>query len=167
MNLADTTEILPSARFALGEHLLAPWRITERQLSCLALPSATPPDVQAEGAWVSSGQQVNIDADLSLLITGTDLGIADVLLLCQQIPVIANHALILLSAETFPFVIKPARFMVSQLPEAIGACALLEDWGFANRLFGAQMGCYDTSLAQWLQESTRNHSEFDRIVSFE
>jgi hypothetical protein len=64
-------------------------------------------------------------------------------------------------------VIKPARFMVSQLPEAIGACALLEDWGFANRLFGAQMGCYDTSLAQWLQESTRNHSEFDRIVSFE
>lgn len=55
------------------------------------------------------------------------------------------------SNSTFPFTIKPARYLMPEMPaQAIGACTLLEDWKVQNRLVSTQglPGCFDGDLSE-------------------
>ncbi|WP_028485869.1 hypothetical protein [Thiomicrorhabdus chilensis] len=106
----------------------------------------------------------------SVLLLGADLGIAPLLHLARQA---SNRAtgvstLALLQAtENFPFMVKPARFMLGSMPaEAIGCCPLLEDWKIPNRLASITglPGCFDGSLLElfgfWLEhESQQRHMQ--------
>jgi hypothetical protein len=153
--LRNPVRIPLGARFQLGEHRLAIWKQEGERVSCLVTPSANPPDLTQPLCLHHHGAALpEFSTEETLLITGKALGIADALRFCHEQPNLAPNALILLSADTFPFVIKPARFMVSLIPEAIGACPLLEDWGFANRLFSlhSPIGCYDSEMETWLQQ---------------
>lgn len=91
-----------------------------------------------------------------LLILASDTRIANALYLAKTRQTAPATTLVLLGAhEAFPFLVKPARFMVSNMPhEAIGACGLLEDWGIANRLASetGQAGCYEGRLSDLLEE---------------
>ncbi|MDY0136713.1 MAG: hypothetical protein RBS36_06020 [Thiomicrospira sp.] len=61
----------------------------------------------------------------------------------------APFCALLHSEQAFAFTPKPARFVWPLANEAIGACALLEDWGVANRLAHADglPGCYEGQLS--------------------
>ncbi|WEJ62326.1 hypothetical protein [Thiomicrorhabdus lithotrophica] len=56
---------------------------------------------------------------------------------------------ILASDNAFPFIVKPARYLMPEMPpEAIGASTLLEDWKVQNRLasHAGLPGCFDGDL---------------------
>lgn len=86
------------------------------------------------------------------LLLAEDLNIAALLFLARmRQPIKASTLALLYADETFPFAVKPARFMLPDLPpEAIGACPLLEDWHIANRLASQELlpGCYHGTLAE-------------------
>ncbi len=61
---------------------------------------------------------------------------------------------IFLEGDLFPFMIKPARFWVPEMPdEAIGASALLEDWEMMNRIASTELlpGCFHGTLPELIQ----------------
>lgn len=152
LTLPFTLEV--GTRLALGHTLLAPWRINGQHIDCLVQPNDAAIDLTQSITLTHQGQALpHIAADQALLITGENLGIADAILSASLLKHQAEQTLVLLSAESFPCVIKPARFMVSTLPQAIAACPLLEDWGFANRLINDQLpGCLPTPIAQWTKQ---------------
>ena len=112
-----------------------------------------------------------------LLLLGDNLAMANVFALAKyrenqsthkadKLPTIAA----LSSDYLFPFAIKPARFLMPDMPpEAIGACTLLEDWKIQNRLASSQglPGCFEGDLAQLLEywiktiEQDITNSEFN------
>jgi len=142
-------------RFRMGDSLLAPWRWQEQQIDCLALPSEQTLDPIQPITIDHHGFPIAvIEERVDYLLTGEGLGIADALLLAQHYRAYANQGLVLLAADQFPFAIKPARFMVSELPHLIAACPLLEDWGFANRLASESglPGCFEGSLSALLSQ---------------
>lgn len=156
------------ARLHMGTTRFAPWRINEQQVDCLALPSQTAPDISLPITLAQQGNPLPyIDANQPLLITGENLGIADTLLTAHHLKHHAAQCLVLLAGESFPCVIKPARFMVRELPELIAACPLLEDWGFANRLASnaGLPGCFEGTLShlvtQLNRDTTNIHWHFD------
>ena len=142
------------ARLQWGEALLAPWRVQDALIDCLCM-SAPDNTAQAAIELVHAGQPLpHLDTHQPLLITGEGLGIADALRTASQLKNLAAHSLVLLSADQFPCVVKPAKFMVEPLPNAIAACPLLEDWGFANRLVHAELpGCIDSNIDELIQQS--------------
>lgn len=153
LSLPFTLEM--GARLRMGETLLAPWRIDGQHIDCLALPTTNEPDIRQAITLEHQGKPLpHIEGYQPLLITGESLGIADALLSAQHLKHHAKHCVVLLSGESFPCVIKPARFMVRELPELIAACPLLEDWGFANRLASnaGLPGCFEGNLTQLLQQ---------------
>ncbi len=171
--LRNPVRIPLGARLQLGEHSLAIWKQADERVSCLVMPSPNPPDLTQPLYVQHRGETLtDIPAEASVLVVGKALGIADALRFCQEYPRLTPNTLVLLSADVFPFVIKPARYMVSWLPEAIGACPLLEDWGFANRLFCAESaGCHPEPIDNWLNQQldTVNHEtphRFDRVLRF-
>jgi hypothetical protein len=108
---------------------------------------------------VHAGQPLpHLDSQQPLLIMGEDLGIADALRTAGQLKKLAAHSLVLLSADQFPCIIKPAKFMLPELPELIACCPLLEDWGFANRLASKAglVGCFDGSLSELVAQLGRD-----------
>jgi hypothetical protein len=175
-----TLEVLPQpllgARFMLGQYEMAVWRVKDHHVSCLMMPTESLPDVTLPVVLTHLADDLpeHLDSVRQLLVVGKDLGIVDVLLWSQQqSEEIAYKSLVLLSAESFPWKIKPARYMVSLLPEAIGACELLEDRGFANRLFCTQgwEGCHSEPIDDWLDNllgefREKAHHRFDKIVRF-
>lgn len=118
------------------------------QLYCL--PPKTPSTIPATG---------------NLLILGSDLEMANLFYIAKQrfsSNATSQILALLHSKQGFPFVVKPARFMLPELPaEAIGASALLEDWKIGNRLASelGLAGCFEGSLAdlldQWIQYDNR------------
>jgi len=63
--------------------------------------------------------------------------------------------ILFMEADAFPFMPKPARFWAAEMPdEAIGASALLEDWGMMNRMASSNLiaGCYHGSLLELFKE---------------
>lgn len=70
------------------------------------------------------------------------------------------------SQTAFPFILKPARYLMPNMPaEAIGACTLLEDWKIQNRLASTMglPGCFEGELpdlfkywAKSMQESNND-----------
>lgn len=132
---------------------LAPWRIQDAQIDCLCLDKLEADALNVPIELSHAGQALpHFNSEQSLLITGEGLGIADVLLSASQLKHLASNSLVLLSAERFPCVVKPAKFMVEALPHAIAACPLLEDWGFANRLINSELpGCLDEDLDSLIQ----------------
>lgn len=73
-----------------------------------------------------------------------------------------THA-ILASDQHFPFMVKPARYLMPEMPaEAIGAATLLEDWGVQNRLASTLglPGCFDGNLLEifsyWAESINQN-----------
>jgi hypothetical protein len=140
-------------RLRMGETRLAPWRWQGERVDCLALPDDLPlkinPDItiETEGTAIAA-----LSGDSQYLLTGENLAIADALLLAQCYQESADQFLVLLAADSFPFTLKPARFMVSELPQLIAACPLLEDWGFANRLASEAglPGCFEGNLTELL-----------------
>jgi hypothetical protein len=117
--------------------------------------------------------QADNDAPHPLLILASDTRIANALYLAKQRQTVAAKTLVLLGArQVFPFIVKPARFMMPTMPaEAIGACPLLEDWGIANRLASqaGQMGCYEGRLSdllsEWLTTSNATATEVGHGLS--
>lgn len=148
LNIPFTLEI--GARLSWHGATLAPWRIQGAHIDCLCLDKLKADAINAPIQLIHAGQALpHLNAEQPLLITGEGLGIADVLLSCSQLKPFASNSLVLLSADYFPCIIKPAKFMVEALPNAIAACPLLEDWGFANRLVHAELpGCIDLPLDQ-------------------
>lgn len=151
LNLPFTLEL--GARLQWGETLLAPWRVQDAHIDCLCM-TAVDNAVQATIELVHAGQALpHLDSQQPLLITGEGLGIADALRAASHLKRLAGNSLVLLSADRFPCIIKPAKFMVEALPNAIAACPLLEDWGFANRLVHAELpGCIDSNLDELIQQ---------------
>lgn len=102
-----------------------------------------------------------IESNKPTILLGSELGIGPLFYLARQLKQESSQLLALLSSQhSFPFVIKPAQFMVSDFaPSAIGAAPLLEDWGIANRLAHplGLPGCFDGSLvelfAAWAKEA--------------
>ncbi len=76
---------------------------------------------------------------------------------------------VFLEGEAFPFMIKPARFWAPEMPdEAIGASALLEDWGIINRMASKNLlpGCFHGSVLELFAEWCLNQPEqFDWQLS--
>jgi len=97
----------------------------------------------------------------ALLILGEDLAMANGFALAKQRAnlKLEKPTLAALASETaFPFMIKPARFLMPEMPpEAIGACTLLEDWKIQNRLASLQglPGCFEGDLAELFDYWTR------------
>lgn len=156
LNLPFTLEL--GARLQWGETLLAPWRVQDAHIDCLCM---TAPNNTARAAieLVHAGQPLpHLDSQQPLLIMGEDLGIADALRTAGQLKKLAAHSLVLLSADQFPCIIKPAKFMLPELPELIACCPLLEDWGFANRLASKAglVGCFDGSLSELVAQLGRD-----------
>lgn len=151
LNMPFTLEL--GARLRWGEALLAPWRVQDAHIDCLCMTTLDN-TAQAAIELVHAGQPLlHLDTHQPLLITGEGLGIADALRAASQLKMLAAHSLVLLSADQFPCVIKPAKFMVESLPNAIAACPLLEDWGFANRLVHAELpGCIDSNIEELIQQ---------------
>lgn len=115
-----------------------------------------------------------------LLLLGDNLAMANVFALAKyrenqsthQIDKLATIAA-LSSDHLFPFAIKPARFLMPDMPpEAIGACTLLEDWKIQNRLASPQglPGCFDGDLAElfeyWTQAMEQDRKRDKTITEF-
>lgn len=111
----------------------------------------------------------------SVLLLGADLGIAPLLHLGRQA---ANRATelstmaLLQATENFPFMVKPARFMLESMPaETIGGCPLLEDWKIPNRLasINGLPGCFDGSLLElfgfWLEHESQQRQMHNKLQS--
>lgn len=150
----------PGSRLQWGDCRLAPWRANGTQLDCLCpqRPSGTDgllPQLIKQGHPLG-----HLPANTPLLLAGSGLGMADVLLAASHLRTHAMHCLILLAADHFPFQPKPARIMVPALPQLIAANPLLEDWGFANRLISPNglPGCFDGTLDELLAGTPALHS---------
>ncbi len=111
----------------------------------------------------------------NLIILGSGLEMANLFYIAKQR--LSSHATgqtlaLLHSEQGFPFIVKPARFILPEMPaEAIGACALLEDWKIGNRLASdvGLPGCFEGSLAdlldQWIQY--HNHQSENKPESWQ
>jgi len=156
------------SRLRIGKTRFAPWRVDGQKVDCLALPTTNEPDITQAITLEHQGTPLpHVDANQSLLITGENLGIADALIAAHHLKQDAVHCLVLLAGDSFPCIIKPARFMVPSLPNLIAACPLLEDWGFANRLASTTglAGCFEGSLSELIQytnlTTSTTHWHFD------
>lgn len=112
--------------------------------------------------------KLSVLSDQATLLLASDLGIGSLFYCARKIKQNGHKHLALLHAsQQFPFVVKPAQFMLNDFPfEAIGGCSLLEDWKIANRLASdlGQPGCLDGSIIElitpWLEaENQRQTAE--------
>jgi len=104
--------------------------------------------------------------DTPTLILANNLFMANAFALAKQLtsqPSNTNISIILASDRAFPFIVKPARYLMQEMPpEAIGASTLLEDWKVQNRLasHAGLPGCFEGDLFEmfnyWL-----NSIEYD------
>ena len=113
-------------------------------------------------ATLETALEPNLEPSLNLpckteqacLLLGSDLGIGPLFYRAKQLKNNAQHHLALLhTSAQFPFVVKPAHFMLNDFPfEAIGGCSLLEDWKIANRLASDSplAGCFEGSIIELL-----------------
>lgn len=98
-----------------------------------------------------------IPATGNLLILGSDLEMANLFYIARQrfSSHVSGQTLALLHSERgFPFTVKPARFILPEMPaEAIGACPLLEDWKIGNRLASdlGLPGCFEGRITELLE----------------
>lgn len=86
-----------------------------------------------------------------IILFASDLDMASAFYTVSQLKEKQSFIVILHATENFPFVVKPARYMLDNFPaEGIGACPLLEDWKQLNRLCSSQSlpGCFDGDLAE-------------------
>lgn len=97
-----------------------------------------------------------------LLILAENLFMANAFALSKQRKLAKDNqqTVFLHTDDCFPFMVKPARFLMQSAPaEAIGASTLLEDWQVQNRLASdeQQPGCFHGSLpelfAYWLEDN--------------
>ena len=93
------------------------------------------------------------DENQALLILGEDLAMANVFALAKQRTLVRTQAptiAMLASQTSYPFILKPARYLMPEMPpEAMGACTLLEDWQVQNRL-ASQLGlpgCFEGDIS--------------------
>ncbi len=104
-----------------------------------------------------------IPATGNLLILGSGLEMATLFYIAKQRQSFnaSGQTLALLHSEQdFPFIVKPSRFILPEMPaEAIGACPLLEDWKIGNRLASDSglPGCFEGSLEDLLDQWIRYH----------
>lgn len=121
-----------------------------------------PKDVLKNGTLLCSEPDSNIgqlpEAAQPLLILANNLHVAKAFALTKHRSLNQPHSItnVILSTENaFPFMVKPARYLMDEMPaEAIGACTLLEDWKIQNRLASdARLpGCFEGSLDEILSE---------------
>jgi hypothetical protein len=121
--------------------------------------------------------EIIIQTEQACLFLGSDLGIGPLFYSAKKVKQNAHQHLALLHAtHHFPFMVKPAHFMLTDFPfEAIGGCSLLEDWKIANRLASdsSLVGCFDGSiielLAPWLEAENQRQLSTPlnwRVISF-
>lgn len=90
--------------------------------------------------------------DTPTLILANNLFMANAFALAKQLidqPSNTHINIILASDGAFPFMVKPARYLMQEMPpEAIGVSTLLEDWKVQNRLasHAGLPGCFDGDL---------------------
>ena len=105
-----------------------------------------------------------IPASANLLILGCGLEMANLFYIARQrlSSHVSGQTLALLHSEQdFPFTVKPARFILPEMPaEAIGACPLLEDWKIGNRLASdlGLPGCFEGRLTDLLERWIAYHN---------
>lgn len=112
-----------------------------------------------ENLQTDSDELLELPSDnRSCLMLGADLAMANVFALAQLCRQQESCKALLSSHKSFPFMVKPARFLMEQTPAvAIGASTLLEDWKIPNRLASQQSlpGCLDGNLVElfsfWLE----------------
>jgi len=129
--------------------------LSEHPLDTSLLNQVTELRTDSEQAWQLPSPQK------PLLILGSNQHMANAFALAKQRQTLIEEAAcsVMLASDTqFPFMVKPARFLMPKMPpEAIGACTLLEDWKIQNRLASKQglPGCFDGDLLMffdyWLQ----------------
>ncbi|WP_029408238.1 hypothetical protein [Thiomicrorhabdus sp. Milos-T2] len=117
------------------------------------------------------------EASQPLLILASNLYIANAFALAKNRSL--NHPqsitnVILSTENLFPFVVKPARYLMDEMPaEAIGACTLLEDWKIQNRLAsseglpGSFGGSLDEILSEWLAAKQFNNQNLLEIETWQ
>lgn len=159
LRIPEMVDIALGTRFHIDNMTCAPWRIQGQQIDCLYMGTIDElSSIKSNTLHRHTPTQPRNPYQATLVI-GEDLGIADCLMYCQHVKqsdcLQQDWPLILLKAESFPCMLKPARFMVNTFPQAIAACPLLEDWGFANRLLHDTLpGCLDMSVTEVIQQQT-------------
>jgi hypothetical protein len=105
------------------------------------------------------------------LLLASDINIANLLHFAQNATPDNRFIALLEATESFPFTVKPAKFLFEDFPpEAIGACPLLEDWKIPNRLCSENglPGCFDgnidTALSEW--QTTISWQERWQVIDF-
>ncbi|MBN2605725.1 MAG: hypothetical protein JXR47_00165 [Thiotrichales bacterium] len=105
------------------------------------------------------------------LLLASDINIANLLHFAQNATQDNRFIALLEATESFPFTVKPAKFLFEDFPpEAIGACPLLEDWKIPNRLCSENglPGCFDgnihTALSEW--QTTTSWQERWQVIDF-
>ncbi|MEA1989947.1 MAG: hypothetical protein U9N57_12190 [Pseudomonadota bacterium] len=121
------------------------------------------------------------NSDTPTLILADNLFMANAFALAKQQttqPANTNISIILASDNAFPFMVKPARYLMQEMPpEAIGASTLLEDWKIQNRLASNSglPGCFEGDLFEmfnyWLNSiegdiKTKNIEQNWQVVVF-
>lgn len=146
-------------RLQLGAWQLAPWRVDQQHIDCLAMPCEDPLTLSAPIHVIKQGKPLGHVEAQHILLSGQDLAIADIFLAASLLKHIAGQTLILMASNTFPFAIKPARFLVPALPNLIASCPLLDDWGFANRLASHDNlpGCHHGTLSELMEIYVRKN----------
>ncbi|WP_321326210.1 hypothetical protein [Thiomicrorhabdus sp.] len=101
---------------------------------------------------------INPDPQQPLLILASDLAMANAFAVAKHrsnqkadLKLDASTVVVLESNDAFPFTVKPARYLMPEMPpQAIGACTLLEDWKIQNRLVSSigLPGCVDGDLSE-------------------
>lgn len=162
-----TTALPVGSRFICDQHQAWLFQTTATSINLLS-DHAVAETLSLEACDLIQGADADLRFEHPQLWLGTDLTLAcvfDAAKRWQQTRTTKNRFCALLHAQhAFPFTPKPARFVWPIAAQAIGASALLEDWGIAHRLAHSEglPGClegdiialYQAWLAQCSPEET-------------
>lgn len=131
-------------------------------LSRVAVAKTIPPS-QLHSRSPKSSTIIPIAGNLLILGSGLEMATLFYIAKQRQSSHTAGQTLALLHSEQgFPFTVKPARFILPEMPaEAIGTCPLLEDWKIGNRLASelGLPGCFEGSLVDLLTQWIQHHNQ--------
>ncbi|QCU90841.1 hypothetical protein [Thiomicrorhabdus sediminis] len=116
-------------------------------------------------------QSQRLDWQKPILLVAENLAMANAFVIAKQSQLVQGRCQVILGSEDgFPFMLKPARFIMDMMPaQAIGACTLLEDWKIPNRLASQSgvAGCFDGSTLECLSEYLHNCQRFGDLTDLQ
>lgn len=151
-----TTALPVGSRFICDQHQAWLFHTTPSSITLLSHTALTETR-SLEQLDLIQGADADLRFERPQLWLGADLTLAcvfDAAKRWQQTRTPKNRFCALLHAQhAFPFTPKPARFVWSLAPQAIGASALLEDWGVVHRLAHNEglPGCFEGDIVALYQ----------------